>query len=147
MINSAQSCANCGKPLPSPDAVCTQCERELSVDPGSGRYLCPNCGCRFDRPVQAWWPPKAPWYLPQTEKRQCPHCRSFLRDRKAVPSSSSDWGIITVLVIVSVFSPWRPDTQFVLLIFVGVVQFVRWRRARSSVHNEEDRYTIETTDP
>lgn len=45
-------CANCGRPLPTPNAICSFCEKELSPPPVTGCYLCPSCSSRFERPLQ-----------------------------------------------------------------------------------------------
>jgi hypothetical protein len=146
MTSQVFQCAGCGAALPAPDAVCSRCERELSMpqtDSHSGKYRCPNCSCRFDKPAEVWSPPDAPWYRPQTLKPQCPHCRNPLRDEKAVHLSPVEVGVFALLVIASDLSPWRPGAQFVLLlVFCGLFLW-RWRSAQAAVSNEEERYAVE----
>lgn len=136
-------CENCGAILASPDAVCLRCERELTESPFFGKYRCPNCASRFDQPALGWWPPNVPWYRPQIQKPECPQCKAYLRDRKTFELTIFErWGM-RALVFASIFSPWRPGTQIVALaIFVpwSITYYLRWRKARSSVLVEEERY-------
>lgn len=146
MTDPMVRCESCGAVLPTPDAVCPRCEQELAsaaANPASGRYRCPACSSRFDRASLAWYPPDAPWYWPQRQENQCPHCRSFLRDRNAIPFSTTEYAILGVLVVAAQFSPWRPGTQIGLLLAIAVFQYVRWRRAQSSLPVEEERYALQ----
>lgn len=145
MANDSSRCANCGTLLPTPDAVCPRCESELSS--AVGKYRCPNCDSHFDQPAQGWWPLNAPWYWPQKQKAQCPHCKVCLRDKKALVITPIEWwGAFAILIVVN-FSPWRPGTQIVALVLLGLLSllyFVRWKRAKASVHSEEERFAVET---
>ena len=146
MTNQVYRCANCGASLASHDTICLRCEPELSppnIDPNVGKYRCPSCRCRFDLADAAFWPPNVKWYWPQTLKSRCPHCGVFLRDKKILNRKPAELGIIAFLIIASSFSPWRPGTQIVLLIVLGAIDFTRWRRAKSCVSNEEERYEAE----
>lgn len=148
MDDPAPQCVNCGGPLPSPHAVCSRCEGEFSSPTGAmGKYRCPSCSCRFDQPGLAWWPPGARWYWPQTQKPQCPHCNSFLRDKKIPAFSFRESAGVAALVIASSFSPWRPGTQIALLVLLVLVEIARWRHATSSVPVEEERYAAEKRGP
>ena len=130
----------------APNAICFRCEPEFSqpnIDPETGKYRCPGCGCRFDRAGAALWPPNVKWYRPQSFKSQCPHCGVFLRDKKIVNRTPAEIGGVVLLLIAAGFLPWRPGAQIVLLIVLGLVDFVRWRRARACVSIEEERYAVE----
>lgn len=141
------SCSNCGRLLPAPDAVCSFCERELSPNPLAGRYVCPNCGRRFERPLLNPWPPHVKWYRPQFLKPQCPQCRSLLRDRTVLPIRRADPFIVLGLVVaVYVFHPKAGVAVAASLLYV-VVQVARWRRALSSVRSEQERYAIDENAP
>lgn len=146
MAEGSSNCASCGAALPTPDAVCPRCEQTLlnpDTDPTIGRYQCPGCSGRFDHPELAWWPRDVPWYRPQVQKTQCPHCKAFLRDKKAARFSSLEYGAVIALVLASNFAPWRPQTQIILLVALCLFQFIRWRRANASVSIEAERYAME----
>lgn len=150
MTGHAPRCENCGSPLPIASAVCSRCEAELAAPTQStsvGRYQCPNCGSRFDMPAQTWYPPNVPWYWPQRVKAQCPHCRSFLRDTKSIHLSTVEYAVLTSLIVVANFSPWRPWTQVALLVAFLALMFVRFKKLRSSQTTEERRYAAETSRP
>ncbi len=146
MTDHAFRCSNCGASLVSSDSICLVCEPEFlpkNVDPNIGKYGCPSCSCRFDSAVFALWPPKAKWYVPQGFKSTYPHCGKFLRDRQILERTPIEIGITILIVIVaSLFSPWRPGTLYVLLVVLFTLDFVRTRRAKSSVTNEEERYAV-----
>lgn len=145
MTDHALRCSNCGASLVSPDSICLVCEPALlprNVDPTIGKYRCPGCSCRFDSANFALWPPNAKWYVPQGLKSKCPHCEKFLRDRQILERTSVEIGVTILVVIGSLFSPWRPGTQFVLLFVLFSRDFFRTRRAKSSVTNEEERYAV-----
>lgn len=138
MAEDTLRCANCGEPLPSPDAICPRCERELSVDPSVGKYRCPNCGSRFNRPTRKLWPPHAKWYMPQDLKPQCPHCEVFLRD-KVETIIVPWWGIIVIA-----FSPSDLGAQVVLFtFFLILVCLLRIRKIQVVIPIEEERYVVE----
>lgn len=145
MTDHALRCSNCGASLVRPDSICLVCEPGFlprNVDPNIGKYRCPSCSCRFDSAVFALWPPNAKWYVPQAFKSTCPHCETFLRDRQILDRTPVEIGMTILIVIASLFSPWRPGTQYVLLVVLFALDFVRKRRAKSSVTNEEERYAV-----
>ncbi len=138
MSDRAAECANCGNTLPAPDAVCSRCEHEFDpACPDAGKHRCPHCSKRFGEPLQSWFPPDVPWYRPQTQTPQCPHCKAFLYDRKALTLSPSETAAWVTLIVASNFSPWRPGTQILLLVVLGTWQLVRWKRIKLLVVEEE----------
>lgn len=162
MSGRLSHCAQCGAPLPAPDAVCPKCDLELSSQTGSpahGRYRCPHCSSRFDQPLQGWWPPNVPWYRPQDPKPQCPYCQAFLRDRTVETFSRAEWaGIWVVMFAVGTALPWalskwpwaREQPLLRQLITLAAVFGVFWllrsrrrRQARASIALEEERYALE----
>ena len=141
------SCANCGRPLPAENTVCAFCERELSTKPTSGRYRCPKCGCRFERPLATPWPPNARWYQPQPLKPQCPYCQDFLHDRKSLPVTWVDWvPAVGLVAAVNVFH-LKAIVAYGALLMLAAIRLWRWRQVSLSVRNEEDRYSIEENVP
>ena len=132
--------------MAAPNTICMRCEPEFlqpNIDPKIGKYRCPKCACRFDHGGANLWPPNARWYWTQTFKPQCPHCDVFLRDRKIVHRTQAEIGAIALLIFASMFSPWRLGTQVILLIVLGAIDFIRWRRAKNCVSIEEERYAID----
>ena len=79
-------CAQCGRLLPSANAICAECDRELSAPSrnalnASGDqdcYTCPQCQQHFDQCITALYPPNAPWYRPQVTLPACPHCKTAI---------------------------------------------------------------------
>ncbi len=143
MNDSVTQCANCGARLATPNMVCPHCEPEFlapNTAQHTGKYRCPDCGCRFDQVGTGLWPPNVKWYRPQSYKLQCPHCQAFLRDRTIPYRSRAELTALPLLIIASAFSPWRPGTQIVLLALLMVVEFIRWRAVKKTVYVEEDRY-------
>ena len=154
MISNNSTCVSCGAPLHAPDAVCKRCEVELlqlPADPRNGKYRCPSCGGRFERPTPDWVPHGAPWYRFQPQKERCPHCRVFLRDttRLLAPDHSAlvFAGLFFALIVSSFFTLGYilKIVVICLLVLLWVVELVRWRRARASVQTEEARYVVEDT--
>lgn len=151
MAENTLRCANCGESLPSPDAICPRCERELSVDlpkheplidPSIGKYRCPNCSSRFDWPIFAWWPPHAKWYLPQESKPQCPHCRVFLRDKMV--TAFIRWRVLIIVFIMIFFAPPNLGIRIILLVSLLVLfHLLHIRKVRVTIPIEEERYTVE----
>lgn len=146
------SCANCGATLRAPGAICKRCEQELIhslADPTKGKYRCPRCARRFDKPMLDWWPHDAPWYRLQMQKQLCPHCKILLRDRKRAflsPSESLIGAALFFALIVSSFLQLTKALSIVaacLLAILWVVELVRWWRERSSVGREQERYAID----
>ena len=145
--DSTTSCSNCGRPLSAPTAICLFCEGELSPEPVTGRYRCPGCGGSFNAPLQAAWPPSANWYRPQTLKPQCPHCRSFLLDRKVLPLTWVDWlAAVSLVAAVQIFH-LKAGIAWTVLLALVAIQLWRWRQAISSVRNDAERYAIERNVP
>lgn len=148
MADDRLRCVNCDTLLPAPDAVCPRCDCDFSSSVGI--YRCPNCDARFDQPAQVWWPPNVPWYWPQSQKAQCPCCKVMLRDRQALVIKPVEWWVGFALLIAANLSPWRPGTQIVsliLLAWLSLVQWLRWKRAKAAVGLEENRFAIETRNP
>ena len=138
MTEDTLRCANCGEPLPSSDAICPQCEHELSVDPSIGKYRCPNCSSRFNRPNLKLWPPHAK-YMRQDQKLQCPHCKVFLRD-KMVEVFMSYWAAIFIFG----FLPLEPNAQIVFLIsFLILICSLHIKKVQNIIPIEEERYVID----
>lgn len=152
MNDKNPSCANCGAPLRTTDSVCKPCEHEFlqSLDsPHKGKYRCPGCSFRFDKPTLDWMPHDAPWYRFQTQKHRCPHCRVLLRDRKEPPSPSRRSTVLAGLFIVMMALSMMQSGKAVkigiavALLFLWVVELVQRWRARALVGAEEERYATE----
>jgi hypothetical protein len=146
MTDRLTTCANCGSSLQNACAVCPRCDKALradNADPSQGVYQCPVCTCRFDKPVLVWWPEKAPWYWPQDQKTQCPHCKVLLRDRARLRTSWREGLAWVALALASRLSPWRPGTQILLIALLFAFYFVRLIKAKNSVPAEEQRFGIE----
>jgi hypothetical protein len=134
------TCTNCNRALPTADAICTYCEEEFSLFPITGRYSCPNCTKRFEKPTEAYFPAHAKWYQPRTLYPQCPHCLVFLRDKK-VPTSS--WIYPVAVAALWLFANiYRQSLGIVLAgaFILLTVHLVRIHNAESSVRVEEERY-------
>ena len=79
-------CAQCGRLLPSANAICAECDRELSAPSRNALnalgdqdcYTCPQCQQHFDQHITALYPPNAPWYRPQVTLPACPHCKTAI---------------------------------------------------------------------
>jgi DNA-directed RNA polymerase subunit RPC12/RpoP len=145
MTEATFRCSNCGAALDSPDSICLRCDPELQPpnrDPNIGKYRCPSCSCRFDSPIFTLWPPTAKWYVPQGSRLTCPHCGKHLRDRRVVERTPIELGVAVLIVVASLFSPWRPGTQYVLLIVILAVELLRTWRAKQSVAHAEERYAV-----
>ena len=151
MAKSALRCANCGESLSSLDAICSRCERELSVDlskheplidPSVGKYCCPNCNSRFDWPIFASWPPHAKWYLPQESKPQCPYCKVFLRDKMA--TAIMRCRVLVIVFIMIFFAPSNLGFRIILLVSLLVLfHFLHIRKVRETMPVEEERFAVE----
>lgn len=76
-------------------------------------------------------------------KPQCPHCQTFLRDRKSPPVTRVDWAIVMVLILLT--QALHLPVGFGLAGVLALASFhgLRWRRAVSRIHSEEERYAIE----
>ena len=139
MTEDTLRCANCGEPLPSSDAICPRCERELSVDSTVGRYRCQNCGSRFNRPNLKLWPPHAKWYMPQNLKPQCPHCEVFLRDKMVEVFIS-----YRVVIFIFIFLPSELNARIVFLIsFLILICSLHIKKVQNIIPIEEERYVID----
>ena len=55
---------------------------ESGSDSTVGKYCCPECACKFDKPNVLYV--RARWYRPDRVDTQCPHCGCLLRDRVSV---------------------------------------------------------------
>jgi len=149
MENPIPRCERCGAPLPGIEAVCPRCENDLAtpqVKPAAGKYRCPACHRRFDRPASIWLPRNARWYRPQRAGEQCPHCSALLRDRKTVRHSTAELAAIWIAILAAGSSPWSPWAQMVLGGAYLLVQWVRWNQVRSLPVAEEDRFALESPD-
>ena len=79
-------CTQCGRLLPYANAICAECDRELSAPSRNalnasgdqGLYTCPQCQQHFDQCITALYPPNAPWYQPQDMVPACPHCKTAI---------------------------------------------------------------------
>ncbi len=79
-------CTQCGRLLPSANAICAECDRELSAPSRNALnalgdqdcYTCPQCQQHFDQHITALYPPNAPWYRPQVTLLACPHCKTAI---------------------------------------------------------------------
>ena len=134
------TCTNCDRTLPTADAICTYCKGEFSLFPITGRYSCPNCTKRFKDPALVYSPVHAKWYQPQLQAQQCPHCQIFLRDKMRPVNSWIENGTVVALwLIVNIY---HPPISFVLAgaFILLSIHLLRWRRAKSSVWIEEERY-------
>jgi hypothetical protein len=139
-------CENCGAPLLAEDAICARCDSELkqpNVDPNNGRYRCPHCNCKFENPNEALWPPSAKWYQPQSPRPQCPHCHAYLRDKTVIYRSPMELVWTLLVISASVFSPWKPGTQIMLLVIFCTVEVIRWHRIKLNRQIGENRYELE----
>lgn len=144
---SPTSCSGCGRQLSAPTAICPFCEKELSSTPVTGRYRCPRCSGSFNAPRQAAWPPNAKWYRPQVLKPQCPHCQSFLLDRKVLPLTWVDsLAAISLVLAVQGFHLKAGVAVTALLVFVAI-QLWRSKQLLSSVRNDAERYAIDKNVP
>ena len=121
------TCESCGASLPSPDAVCAQCEPQLSRPDETGvagKFRCPNCTLRFDQPTKVQWPQNARWYVPQQVKQQCPHCKVLVRESNFRPFSALDVFIVLVLALLARVCIPHPYTSaavlFMLLGYIGL---------------------------
>ena len=144
MKDSNLQCADCGTPLPSPEAVCRLCEpkyADLSSSSTAGKYSCPQCSARFDHVQLVWWPATAAWYRLQIQKLKCPHCNALLCDRKDVRFSLKEIFIFIGFMFLSEFSDKLPMLRILLLLTMVIVLLIRWRKARSSVI-ESERYGL-----
>ena len=77
-------------------------------------------------------------------KPQCPHCHTFLRDRKNLPVTWIDWAIVVALILLEQALHLPKGFALGGLLVVAGVHAVRWRRAASRVRSEEERYAIES---
>jgi hypothetical protein len=88
MSSDSLHCERCGAVLAAPEAVCEQCERDLAVtdakpDPAIGKYRCPECACKFDKP-NGFHERARSWHLPDKGEIKCPHCGCLLRERTLI---------------------------------------------------------------
>jgi len=143
MSNDSFHCARCGAPLATPDSVCEQCDRDLAVpvakpDPAIGKYRCPECACKFDRPNVIY--KRARWYLPDSLEAKCPYCGCLLRDRTLTwsprPLSQLVAFILLFKVVFGIDDNWMKPIAILLLLFLAVDIFFLIRYFRS-----EYRYT------
>lgn len=143
-------CVNCGVGLPAVDAVCNRCDLLLAEPSKPGIYRCPVCHDRFNHPAQGLWPPKARWYLPQQQVPRCPHCTSFLHDKKSAPPPSRMQQLLLVLLVSAQFLPRHPAIfTTVLVISIGLLlaDLVNWRKRSGTIISEEERYAVRQAQP
>jgi hypothetical protein len=135
MSTTQFQCQNCGKPILSVEAVCTDCEERIRAEldsPAGGKYRCPVCEQRFARPREELWPRGARWYVPRQFKPSCPHCHSFLRDRRN-PVLPAHYYLLLIgaAVIAQFFLPTDyAKASFALLIVIYLVLLFQ-RRERN----------------
>ena len=84
--SAAHFCQRCHSALPAAEAVCAQCDAELSApahaSKPAGKHHCPSCQLTFSRPAQVLTPANARWYVPQVHRLACPHCGTLLLDTR-----------------------------------------------------------------
>lgn len=76
-------------------------------------------------------------------KPQCPHCQTFLRDRENLPVTWIDWAIVMVLILLTQTLPLPKGFGLAGVLALAGFHVLRWRRAVSRIHSEEERYAIE----
>jgi hypothetical protein len=76
-------------------------------------------------------------------KPQCPHCHTFLRDRRQVLMTKYDW-LIWGVPVVAMYGFHAPPAivAIAVLLPLGVV-WRRWRQVRSLPHGDTRRYAID----
>lgn len=128
-------CENCGAELPSVSAICAHCEKEFSSsqpDAPPGKHICPKCNLRFNAPIFVWWPMGAPWYVPQVQRIQCPHCKCLLRDRKSASYSGKEriafvgaWVLATLIPSRVGYLKWLMVIP-VIALFIFTIRRIEW---------------------
>ncbi len=88
------NCERCGIFLNTNKGICEKCDSELNEErkrlntddeikvANKGKYVCPSCNFRFDKPSSILWPKDVKWYKPQINKLECPHCKIFLKEKR-----------------------------------------------------------------
>lgn len=129
-------CQNCGKPLPSAEAICPDCEERMRGEldsPASGKYRCPVCEQRFDRPRDELWPRGARWYVPRQFKPSCPHCHSFLRDRKNPVLPAHYYLLLIVAAVIAQYALPKDYTKAALALLIAIYLVLHFKRRERNV--------------
>jgi DNA-directed RNA polymerase subunit RPC12/RpoP len=113
-------CANCQAELSTVDAVCMHCEKKfddtkLNVNIATGKHTCPECRFTFGRPETFMWPENAPFYVWQSNRLRCPHCKVKLRDSKYPKTAMWEKALIIGFFLLN---PYVKDADL-RIIYVG----------------------------
>ena len=138
------SCASCGKPLATPESVCVYCEPQLGDADNSpeGRFKCPCCQARFNRPRKVNGATRRFWLLPQIPRLQCPQCSAFLRDARLPNMPAPLLYMVVASAIIAQFLPIGPwHTVCTLIVTAGMlINMWRWKpRLADSKRFEADK--------
>jgi len=102
MAPHENKCESCGAALPNVGAICSNCDDALrSAEIATAKHLCPVCAQGFNKPIYERCPRDTKWFMPTQVKPTCPHCHSFMRDRKSprlTPKQTLAFIVATVAV-------------------------------------------------
>ncbi len=131
------------KPSAMPDTVCADREAAptaMHVQIGiTGKYNCPKCALKFDRPDVKRIPKVVPWWRMHPEKPCCPHCASFIRSKYSKINIALGWLIVPLILAREWFGFSSPIIYFASMVIVGFC-FIWWGVAAWRLHVDAEAY-------
>ena len=148
MNNVTHQCARCKQPLKNADDVCPFCDIDARPNGGvvskfTGKYNCPKCALKFDRPARRLTPETVPWHRMHPEKPCCPHCHVFIRSKYSKVNTALGWLIVPLIVSREWFGFTSPAVYVASIVIVGVC-FTWWGVAAWRLHRDANAYIEDT---
>jgi hypothetical protein len=142
MTNPTLHCAQCTKPLDAADSICTFCEAAAlaQTEHGTaGKYHCPKCPLKFDRPDVKPTPEIVPWHRMHPEKPCCPHCGTFVRSKYTKLNLAIGWLIVPLIIAREWFGFSNPVIYTASMVIVAFC-FAWWGVAAWRLHGDVHAY-------